>query len=147
VGVEWGLQLVEPETGSVPGAAFNPHPFEPLELDLILVGSEQGPVQELLASAPAECDHDSPDLEWMSHHCPPTIISPAAVLRCATQLSGLSRATYASPEVVLNLPIHYLSPGDEQWFYDALAQCADAFHDFISGAARGGYAVRFSVSG
>ena len=51
MGVEWGLQMVRPDTlEAIDDTVFDPHPIEEGELDLILVGEEEGPIFDLLSS-------------------------------------------------------------------------------------------------
>jgi hypothetical protein len=143
VGFEWGLEQIDPVTEQVVGArVFDPHPLDPPEFDLILVGKDEGPVAELLASGETGFDHDRPDLDWSSHDCPPAVIPVAAVRRCAARLTGLTRSGYAPLETVLAGPVHSMNPGDEHAFYDDLAEHADEFRRFIAESAERGYALR-----
>ena len=144
MGVEWGLQMVRPDTlEAIDDTVFDPHPIEEGELDLILVGDEEGPIFDLLCSGATGCDHDQPDFDWISHHCPPATIAPEAVRRCADRLSAITRERYLPPETFLagRVTCH------EEWYYEAVAGVADEFRRYIARAADHGYALRYSVSG
>ena len=145
MGLEWGLEPVDSATLQPVGVApFDPN-WDPFTLDFILVGRDEGPLAELIASGETGCDHPS-DLDWSSHECPPAAIPPAAVQRCDASMSTRRPSNYTPLEVVLSTgQFRGYSRQEQQALYQDLVDHVDALRRFIAETAARGYALRCNM--
>lgn len=142
MGMQWGLERVDPVTSRpIDAEPFDPR-WSPNLLDSLLVGNEEGPLAELIAAGETGCEHLL-DLDWSSHVCPPALIPPLAVRRCHARLSGAEFSSRASRE---DLDVaRWLSgypPREQRALLDDLMERAGALRRFIAEAAARGHALR-----
>jgi hypothetical protein len=140
--MEWGLEPIDAETHKPANAPHFEPGFDPLILDFLLVGQDEGPLAVFLARGATACDHPI-DMDWSTHVCPPAVIPPGAVCWFRSQLSAIDPSNFAPPEALRSAGwLRGYSPTEQQTLYDGLVACAEELRRFIAETAEAGFALR-----
>jgi hypothetical protein len=134
MGVEWSFYRADPATfARIDDDAFDPHPFDPEEIDLMLVGDTNGPLMEAM-------------LESVKISSPAVMGIPCDVVaKLATRVKPIERSDFSSFDVVLKGSFHTVDNSDERDFYAELAATTESLQQFVAKAAEAAASIRVEL--
>jgi hypothetical protein len=122
----WYLGRIDEVTGHVTDDCFVSNGLDPLELDLVLVGTHDGPASKLWSLLTNE-----------------DAVSQSALQTCAELLPNADAIPVVSPKQLASDCAHSVGAEYEQRFHDQVVERAREFRDFVLRATRQGWKVAF----
>jgi hypothetical protein len=140
MGVHWGLMRVDETTNDDLEEEFQAEPWDPWELDLVLLGktTAKGPVTKLCESVP----EDPASREGFSS-AQMLVVPIQAIQKCAERLGKIERFPVVSAAEFARYCTHSIQEGDEQAAVDDVAERVRKFRDFIFRAVSQRWKLRF----
>jgi hypothetical protein len=138
MGVHWGLTRVDEATNNDLDEEFDAEPWDPWELDLVLLGetTATGPVTKLCESIPEETVSRKPFADMQ-------VVPTEAIQKCAERLWKIEKFPVVNAEEFARGCAHTLQEGHEQDALDEVTGRVREFRDFIFRAVSQRWKLRF----